>query len=106
MKKIFVVMLLILMLSAQAYAEEKIVSHTFTEPGQHNVTLTATDQYGASASKSVTIDARGNTGPSITLVAKPTSGVCPFTVTFTADITDPEGDQVTDFKWEVNGQEI
>jgi len=86
-----------------ASAEQKTKTHIYTEPGTYTGSVTVTDEFGASTTKTITIDVRGNVAPAVTLVADPTSGLSPLTVTFTATATDADGDTMT-YTWDFGDQ--
>jgi PKD repeat protein len=76
--------------------------HTFEAGGTYDVVLTVTDQSGATATKTITVevaDAPENAAPTVDAAAVPTSGQAPLQVLFTAQGSDPDGDVLT-YKWE------
>jgi len=70
-------------------------THTYTAPGTYDACVTATDQYGLSTTTCVPVSVRGNSAPVVELVADPATGLAPLAVTFTATLSDPDGDTVT-----------
>lgn len=79
-------------------AEQKTQTHTYDVPGQYTATVTVTDEFGAQTTQSVVVNVRGNAAPVVTIVANPTSGVFPLTVSFTATANDPDNDNMT-YEW-------
>jgi cytochrome c len=69
--------------------------HTFTEPGVHSATVTATDQEGKTASETVevTVTESGseNQAPTVDASVDVDSGPAPLRVRFDATGTDPDG---------------
>ena len=78
-------------------------SHTFTADGTYQVTLTVTDDSGDSVSttQSITVSNGGNQGPIIDSLTGPTSGVAGETLTFDAEVTDPDGIATVTQTWTV-----
>lgn len=78
-------------------------SHTFTTPGAHVVTLTVTDNAGATDGESTTItvtSAPVNQSPVAAFVPDVTSGTAPMTVTFDSSASsDPDG-TITGYAWD------
>ncbi len=79
-------------------AEGMTVEHTFTEAGQYRVTLTVTDDSGASARDTgIVIEVTDNNVPQISdFSVTPEVIENPFTqATFNATVSDPDNDPVT-----------
>jgi DNA/RNA endonuclease G (NUC1)/PKD repeat protein len=78
--------------------------HTFTKAGNHNVTVTITDNDGASTTKAIQI-AVTNVAPTITNVDIPTNINEGQSVTLTATASDPGNDTLT-YNWYLNNATI
>ena len=86
---------LLLLTGGVAWSDQQTQTHTYEAPGTYDACVTVTDQYGAATRQCVQVTVRGNLPPVVALVASPPTGVAPFPVTFTATISDPDGDPVT-----------
>jgi PKD repeat protein len=75
-------------------AQPNLQSHVFTKAGNNNVTVTVTDNDGASTTKSIQI-AVANVAPTISTVNIPTNINEGSTVQLTATATDPSNDTLT-----------
>ncbi len=76
--------------------------HVFEEAGTYEVTLTVTDQSGATATETITVtvdEPAGNADPTVEAAALPASGPAPLQVLFTAQGSDPDGDAIT-YAWD------
>jgi len=73
------------------------VSHNYTTVGTHLAHLRVTDSFGGTATDTVAISVSSvdNDPPQALLLATPTSGTAPLTVTFTGDGSDPDGTVTT-----------
>ncbi len=74
------------------------LTHTYNTQGTYNAVLTVTDKNGASASQAIAIvvSAPTNNPPVInTFSANPNTGTAPLTVTFSWNVSDPDGDTLT-----------
>ncbi len=79
-------------------AEGMTVEHTFTEGGRYRVTLTVTDNSGATANDNgIVIEVTDNNAPQISeFSVTPEAIENPFTqATFNATVSDPDNDPVT-----------
>ena len=79
------------------------ITHAYAAAGDYDVILTVTDARGAenSATKTVTV---ANRPPTITsLTYDPSEPVAGQAVTFTVTAQDPDGDTITDWEWDFNG---
>jgi len=80
---------------------------TYTTPGAYLAQVTAVDNLGATALAYAVISVSsppppGNQPPVVNLVASPTSGPPPLTVSFTATASDPDG-SITEYRWDFTG---
>jgi hypothetical protein len=67
------------------------VTHGYREAGEYTVTVTATDQAGGSASKTLEVviaDEDGNQAPTVSALADPKSGTAPLRVRLTSNPRD------------------
>jgi len=74
-------------------------SHIFDSPGTFTVTLTVTDNGGAtgSATKQIVVSAP-NQAPTASIAASPSSGTAPLAVSFTASASDSDG-TIVSYSW-------
>ena len=73
---------------------------TYTSPGVYTVILTLFDSRGEFNTTSISISVTAaNNPPSAAPTADPASGPAPLTVQFTANASDPDGDDLT-FDWD------
>lgn len=84
------------------YAYEASPVHTYQSTGAYMATATVTDNAGAIASASVTINVTSgpptNQPPQVSIAASPTSGQVPLTVNFTPAAYDPDG-YIASYSW-------
>ncbi|SLM31512.1 exported hypothetical protein [Desulfamplus magnetovallimortis] len=73
------------------------VTHSYSASGLYNVTLTVTDDKGATSSASTAIDAL-NASPEVSIQTTTLQGGYPHTVTFTASATDSDG-SIISYEW-------
>ena len=76
--------------------------HTYQEPGDYTATVTVTDGAGRTGTAEVAVDVTdppGNRAPAVEAAAAPRSGNAPLSVLFTAEGTDPDGDELT-YAWD------
>lgn len=67
-------------------------SYTYTTAGNYSVAFMVSDNRGANATATRTVNAgSANQPPTCSLIASPNSGNAPLSVTFTLSATDPEG---------------
>lgn len=77
-------------------------SYTYTEPGEYTASVTVTDSNGKQIEAQVTINVIDFTGPSdvsITTTPEEAKGDIPFTVAFSAEATQGDGDLVN-YEWQ------
>lgn len=75
-------------------------THTFQqESTTYIVTLTATDNDGATTEETISVTTAANELPSATATANPTSGTVPLSVDFTGSGNDPDG-SIQSYHWE------
>ena len=74
-------------------------SHTFSTPGTFTVTLTVTDNLGATASASRSITTVANTAPTASFTGTPASGTVPLDVLFDASASSDAEGPISNFAW-------
>ena len=75
------------------------VAHIYTSPGQYVLTLTVTDNRGATATATQAIVVNyANKPPTASITVSATEGTVPLNVAFAGSGTDPEGGQLS-FHW-------
>jgi len=67
------------------------VNHTYTVSGQYVAAIAVSDNNGAQAWDTETVNVGQNQPPTCSLSADPRSGSAPLTVTFTMNASDPDG---------------
>lgn len=77
------------------------LTHTFDSPGRHEVTVTVTDDGGASTSTSVTVLV--NARPEASIEYSPDRPVVGQEIEFVASASDPDGN-VTGYEWRIDGE--
>ena len=87
-----------------ATSAEPNPSHTFTEAGAYVVTLTVTDDQGASNTQTLLVKATLPNQPPVAVAeADPVAGVAPLSVVFYADASyDPDG-SIGNIQWDFGG---
>jgi PKD repeat protein len=78
-------------------------THTYAQNGTHSVTLTVTDNDGAT-NRSTTTATIADTEPTADFSASPTSGQEPLTVTFTDNTTSHDGIVTWDWDFDNDGE--
>ncbi len=74
-------------------------SKTFANPGSYTVTLTVTDNAGATGTATRSITVNANTGPTAAFSATPTSGKSPLTVNFDATASTDGDGSIASYAW-------
>lgn len=75
-----------------------VFRHTFQQPGTHEVAVNATDDDDAESSTTFEIDV--NAPPEVDVSISPSEPEAGESITFTADATDPDGDDTAlDYEW-------
>ncbi len=74
-------------------------THVFTAAGPHVVTLTVTDDGGATATETTTIDVVPNVAPVAAASATPTSGKAPLAVAFSSAGSDDADGSIVGWSW-------
>lgn len=84
-------------------ANTPLVSHRYAVPGDYLVTLTVTDNDGASDTASITISVgqnpNVNLAPGAAFTVTPTSGFAPLSVAFDATLSQDSDGLIVDFQW-------
>jgi PKD repeat protein len=79
------------------------VTHTYSQEGLYSPTFMVMDIDGQSDTDKVSITVQQGTGvPQASLVATPTTGSYPLTISYTANATDSNG-QILVYLWDFNG---
>lgn len=81
-----------------ASASGRVVARTFDQSGTHTVRLTVTDNDGATASASEELLVNAN--PAARIVADPTGGVAPLTVSFNAASSSDSDGTIESYAWD------
>ena len=86
------------------------VTHTYTDAGNYDVTLTVEDSAGASHSVTQAVPvltAGGNSPPTAAFTYTPSPATEDVVITFDASTTtDPDGDAITSYLWDLNNDGI
>ena len=85
-----------------AKASGSKATHTYTQAGTYDATVTAKDPSGLTHTATVKVvvgNAPGNQNPVVTATGDPKTGTSPLTVQFSSQATDPEGEGLM-YVWE------
>jgi PKD repeat protein len=81
-------------------SKDQYPSHVYTSPGAYTVTLTVTDDVGATAQRALTVFATPPNEPPTSEIAAPvTEGKAPLEVTLALDAQDSDG-RIVSYEWD------
>jgi len=81
------------------------ISGTPSSPGLYPFTVQVTDAIGMTDTALLSITITANQPPTVSVIASPSSGIAPLTVTFTATASDPDG-SIAEYRWDFTGDGI
>lgn len=84
-------------------SSSRLVSHRYARPGTYRVSLTVTDNNGASDRATITVSVGGNATanlpPGAAFTATPPTGSAPLSVVFDATLSEDTDGQIVDYLW-------
>jgi PKD repeat protein len=83
-----------------ATATKKKPTHAYSSPGSFDVTLTTTDNDGATDSVTETVPVPENEAPNVTEITHSADPTAKSSVSFSATASDPDGDAIVQYYWD------
>ncbi len=83
-------------------ASGQTTSFTFNETGNYTITLTVTDNQGASSQTSTNISVNANQAPTAKITASATSAIAPSTISFEGGQSSDSDGSIASYQWSVS----